>query len=144
MIEDRWNLVENAVIPVSGSESLVPVALRKEGSDHLVIEWSDGHRSVYAWKHLRANCPCAGCREERLAPPDPFRLLKPAELAPLAPVALTPVGRYAYKITWSDGHDTGIFTLEHLRELCQCPQCTLKNKPGEPEGVSRRRDAPGG
>ena len=35
------------------------------------------------------------------------------------PVSLTPVGHYAYKITWSDGHDTGIFTLEHLRELGQ-------------------------
>ena len=33
------------------------------------------------------------------------------------------VGRYAYKIVWSDGHDTGIYTLEHLRSLCQCPQC---------------------
>jgi DUF971 family protein len=29
------------------------------------------------------------------------------------------VGRYAYKIVWSDGHDTGIFTLEHLRALCE-------------------------
>ena len=42
---------------------------------------------------------------------------------PLAPVAMTPIGHYAYKITWSDGHDTGIFTLENLRELCQCPEC---------------------
>ena len=32
--------------------------------------------------------------------------------------------RYAYKIVWSDGHDSGIYTLEHLRSLCQCPQCT--------------------
>jgi DUF971 family protein len=31
------------------------------------------------------------------------------------------IGRYAYKIVWSDGHDTGIFTLEQLRELCRCP-----------------------
>ncbi len=36
---------------------------------------------------------------------------------------MSPVGRYAYKITWSDGHDTGIFTLEHLRALCECPEC---------------------
>src|SRR5258708_39989852 len=92
---------------VPGPPSLVPVAWRKEGNAQLLIDWSDGHRSVYAWKNLRANCPCASCREERLAPPDPFRLLKPSELAPLAPVSLTPVGRYAYKIAWSDGHDTG-------------------------------------
>ena len=86
----------------------------------------DGHRSVLTWKHLRANCPCAGCREEREKPPDPFRILKSSELVPLAPVAMTPVGRYAYKIVWSDGHDTGIFTLEHLRALCQCPICNAQ------------------
>jgi DUF971 family protein len=101
----------------------LPVALSKEGGDRLVIQWDDGHRSVYAWTHLRNQCPCAGCREERLKPPDPFRVLKPNELVPLKPVAVAPVGRYAYKITWSDGHDSGIFTLEHLRALCQCPAC---------------------
>ncbi len=102
---------------------LRPVALKKEGADRLVIEWNDGHRSEYLWTHLRANCPCAGCREERLQPPNPLRILKPNELVPLKPVSINPVGFYAYKIVWSDGHDTGLFTLEHLRELCQCPQC---------------------
>src|SRR5207247_2228281 len=110
---------------VSSSAPLLPLALRKEGTDRLLIDWNDGHHSVYTWKFLRENCPCAGCREERLnpPPPDPFRLLKPNELVPLAPTAMAPVGRYAYKITWSDGHDTGIFTLENLRELCQCAAC---------------------
>jgi DUF971 family protein len=27
------------------------------------------------------------------------------------------VGRYAYHIVWSDGHDTGIYTLKGLREM---------------------------
>ena len=108
--------------PVSGSST--PVSLSKDAANRLVIEWNDGHRSVYAWSHLRANCPCAGCREEREKPPDPFRILKATELAPLSPVSMPRVGRYAYKIVWSDGHDTGIFTLEHLRALCQCPACT--------------------
>ncbi len=26
-------------------------------------------------------------------------------------------GNYAYRITFSDGHNTGLFTFEHLREL---------------------------
>ena len=121
----------------STSEPLRPVALSKEGTDRLLVDWQDGHRSVYTWKHLRAHCPCAGCREERLQPPDPFRILKPTELAPLAPVAMTPVGRYAYKITWSDGHDTGIYTFENLRELCQCSQCAspTNHDPSQPTGV---------
>ena len=111
----------------SGPQALAPVSLRREGADRLVIEWSDGHTSVHTWKHLRKECPCAGCREQRNQPPDPFRILKSAELTPLAPVAMPRVGRYAYKITWSDGHDTGIYTLEHLRALCECPECQNKS-----------------
>jgi DUF971 family protein len=120
-------LWEKRIMTAPRPEVLMPVALSREGADRLVIQWSDGHRSVYAWKHLRANCPCAGCREERQQPPDPFRILKPSELVPpppLAPVQMVPVGRYAYKIVWNDGHDTGLFTFEDLRELCQCPSCT--------------------
>lgn len=94
-----------------------PVSLAKDGDDKLVIAWSDGVRSVYTWQQLRKNCPCAGCRDEQMKPPDPFRVLKPSELAPLKPVKIEPIGYYAYKITWSDGHDTGIFTLEYLREI---------------------------
>ncbi len=110
-----------------GSAALVPLAVRKEGEDRLAIEWNDGHRSTYRWKHLRDNCPCAGCREVRAQPPDPFRILRPEELAPrppLAPTAMNAVGRYAYKIIWNDGHETGIFTLEALRALCQCAECS--------------------
>ncbi|HEV3204001.1 MAG TPA: DUF971 domain-containing protein [Gemmataceae bacterium] len=104
------------------------MALSKDGNDRLVIEWNDGHRSVHSWKHLRENCPCAGCRGESGQPADPFRILKPAELnAPsLAPVSIAPVGYYGYKIVWNDGHDSGIFTLENLRSLCQCPECGKK------------------
>jgi DUF971 family protein len=113
-------------MPASGSGPLVPVALRKEGDDRLVVDWSDGHHSVYAWQHLRNHCPCASCREEREQPPNPLRVLKPSELVPLKPVAMSPVGRYAYKIVWSDGHDSGIYTLEQLRALCQCAECARR------------------
>jgi DUF971 family protein len=105
----------------SESQRPMPVALTRDGPDQLVIEWTDGCRGVLTWKELRNNCPCASCREERDKPADPFRILKPAELQPLSPISMPRVGRYAYKIVWSDGHDTGIYTLELLHELCKCP-----------------------
>jgi len=111
---------------VSSSQSPRPVSLSKLGENQLVIAWSDGHESVYTWQHLRDNCPCAGCKGEFGQPPDPFRILTDKELAPrppLAPVEISPVGNYAYKIVWNDGHDTGLYTLEYLRELCECPLC---------------------
>jgi DUF971 family protein len=36
---------------------------------------------------------------------------------PLSISGMQPVGQYAYKIVFSDGHDSGIYTLEYLREL---------------------------
>lgn len=111
-----------------------PVSLRREGDQRLVIEWSDGHSSVHTWQRLRERCPCAICREEAGRPTDPFRILTPQELAPrppLAPAAVMPVGHYAYKVVWNDGHDTGIYTLEALRELCECPACAGIQSPSD-------------
>jgi DUF971 family protein len=38
------------------------------------------------------------------------------------------MGYYAYKIVWSDGHDTGLYTMENLRALCECEQCRGHDK----------------
>lgn len=111
----------------SMSEPIRPTALTKNGNDGLFIDWSDGHRSIHTWVRLRKACPCAGCRDEASKPPDPFRILSPRELQrnePPRPVQFDPIGHYAYKIVWNDGHDTGIYTLENLRSLCECPACT--------------------
>ena len=35
------------------------------------------------------------------------------------PVKMNARGHYAYQIVWNDGHDTGIFTLELLRQLSE-------------------------
>lgn len=110
------------------SEPLLPTNIHREGENNLIIEWNDGKRCSYTWVQLRQNCPCASCREEREQPPDPFRILKTNELQPLKPVSMTPIGRYAYKIVWNDEHDTGIFTLEHLRSLCECDDTENESK----------------
>ena len=85
----------------------------------IAISWSDGHRAVYTPRLLRDACPCATCRERRAepAPPPLLPVLTPAETVPLAITAMTPVGQYAYSIEFSDGHSSGIYTLEYLREL---------------------------
>jgi DUF971 family protein len=35
-----------------------------------------------------------------------------------------PVGAYAIRIHWSDGHNTGIYSFDHLRAICPCPECS--------------------
>ena len=39
------------------------------------------------------------------------------ETQPSSVTGMRPVGNYAYNIAFNDGHDTGIFTLDFLREL---------------------------
>ena len=99
---------------------LRPLSLRRDG-DRLVIAWSDGFTGAIPFQKLRNACPCAGCNDKRQQPPDPFRVLTETELnaGTPTPVAMPARGAYAYQIVWNDGHDTGIFRLEFLRELCE-------------------------
>jgi DUF971 family protein len=99
---------------------LRPNKLELRGGDRLWIEWSDGQQRESTFSALRAACPCATCREKRAKPPEPthgLQVLSLAEARPLKILGMKPVGNYAYSIAFSDGHDTGIFTLEFLREL---------------------------
>jgi DUF971 family protein len=95
-----------------------PLSLRREG-DGLLANWADGVTTFVSWRALRKACPCATCIEERAKPADPFKVLSAQEVAagPPAPLAMTAVGRYAYQISWNDGHSSGIYPLEVLRSL---------------------------
>ena len=99
------------------SEQPVPKQVEQAGPDTLRIEWQDGHESRYPVRLLRLKCRCARCVEEMTGRP----ILKEEEVAPdVRPVKISPVGRYALQFAWSDGHDSGIYTFEHLRALCPC------------------------
>lgn len=90
-----------------------PTKLRMDGAD-LVIEWDNGRTSRYSPGQLRALCPCATCSELRAHAADDAT---PNRFSNIAFQTLTPVGNYAYQIAFSDGHDTGIYTLEYLYRL---------------------------
>lgn len=98
----------------------------------LGVEWSDGHHGVYPVRYLRQHCPCAACVDEWTGE----RRIKADEVPLLIMLKdIQPVGRYAFQFTWSDGHDTGIYSYQLLRRLCQCNECQPV-KPVEPK--SRR------
>lgn len=40
------------------------------------------------------------------------------------------VGKYTIQFLWSDGHFTGIFPFDILRELCQCDACKAERDAG--------------
>ena len=95
--------------------SLQPTALFLQPDGKLAIDWSDGRRRRYAIDELRRKCPCATCLHERESAP---RTADSPEISPAVTIAqMHPVGNYAYNIQFSDGHATGIFSLEMLLEL---------------------------
>ncbi len=84
------------------------------------ILWRDGHESIYTGYALRVGCRCAICIDEISG----NKWLREESISKdVRPLSIDPVGRYAIRFHWSDGHSTGIYTFVHLRELCPRPIC---------------------
>ena len=113
--------------PKLTGDTIHPAKVRvdKSGGTGVVIEWKDGHKSSWNFAWLRAACPCATCHEERdkegrppgVAKPKPAMLLQMYE-APPRPVEVTPVGNYAVRFKWNDGHEAGLYSWDYLRNVC--------------------------
>ena len=92
-----------------------PTAVNLDVASNLLeVAWSDGLASRYSGGYLRHACPCADCRGH--APgekePPPWERCKDVRVS-----NVEPVGTYALRFTLSDGHATGIYTYEFLREV---------------------------
>lgn len=100
-----------------------PKELVRVAEKEFKIEWTDGHSSVFPARHLRASCPCAGCRDEWSGKP----LLDPAAIpSDLGLKDARLVGNYAIQFAFTDGHSTGLYTFDLLRKICPCPDCSGK------------------
>ncbi len=111
----------------------VPREIGRANQHDVLIKWADGHESTYLARDLRLACPCAGCVEEMTGQ----KLLDEASVpADVHPTGIDVVGRYAIQIRWSDGHSTGIYRFELLRELCPCPSCKRGEQPAASASAS--------
>ena len=103
--------------------SIYPTQLEYIDTTAILIFWNDGEKRQYTFRELRDACPCATCREKSSAdqqkPAELLPVLTPQQAQPLRITGMKPVGNYGYSIQFSDGHDTGIFTMDRLRELGQ-------------------------
>ncbi len=119
---------------VAGGEYLSPVRIHADrGNALLEIDWADGHHTEYDFVTLRWLCPCAYCRGEAGQP----GWLDSAPTLTAAQTQLTDlqlVGQYALAPTWADGHHTGFYTFERLREACPCAEDTARRAAGSHGG----------
>ena len=94
------------------------------------ITWSDGHASHYDFslpsrrmplRHLqrRARKKARPSPPQAQPPPPPYPCSNPNPPRKSA----NAVGNYAIQFTFTDGHATGIYSYDHLRTICPCPDC---------------------
>ena len=78
----------------------------------LTVVFGDGHECFFANRELRAGCPCATWRDLRTMGEVVW------DDAPITILNAELVGHWGISFAWSDGHGTGIFPFDSLREWC--------------------------
>ncbi len=86
--------------------------------DKLKITWEDSTETILLLKYMRDECPCAGCKGETIL----LKTYRPPALTVVTPEMyqvknIEVVGDYAIQVTWKDGHSTGIYSWDYIKQL---------------------------
>jgi DUF971 family protein len=95
--------------------SRTPQNLRVISADRVLeVIWTPELVDRLPYRYLRLECPCAACINEFTGE----RILQP-ETVPqdVRPTAVEFAGNYGLKVFWSDDHNSGIYTWDHLARL---------------------------
>jgi DUF971 family protein len=92
-----------------------PTNIRAHQADQVLeLAWEAGPAVRLPYRYLRAECPCASCRNEwtgeRILDPNTIR-------ADLRMENMEPIGNYAVRFGWNDGHSSGLYTWDVLWRL---------------------------
>lgn len=108
--------IENLNSSLSFLTMIPPKNMQLIGSE-LAIAWEDGKESYIDSPKLRANSPSASVSGEK----DIFGTQYGGEAgkdhSQVEIESWTPVGSYAFRFRFSDGHNTGIYSYDLLRKL---------------------------
>lgn len=92
-----------------------PAELRfNKARAELLIRFDDGTEFTLPYELLRVESPSAETKGHGAETPPP-----PEKKRHVGITGAEPVGRYALRIRFSDGHDTGLYTWAYLRELAE-------------------------
>ncbi|MEZ4704118.1 MAG: P-loop NTPase [Bdellovibrionota bacterium] len=106
--------LEKSLHEVEENTSKNEVSPKEISSDerHVILTWPDGSVSKILSKELRYQCPCAQCVSEDTGK----RIITREQVSDdVHPVGFRPVGRYGLQVSWSDRHNTGIYTFNQLK-----------------------------
>ena len=88
----------------------------------LALKWEDGTEQFVPLKILRHACPCASCAGEtdvmgNIAKGPETKFTE----ASFEVKHIQPIGGDAFQIFWSDGHSSGLYSIDYLREVADRP-----------------------
>lgn len=94
-----------------------PTSIKQTDNNTITFTWDDGLVTPFTIQQLRDECPCASCKGETVllyqySPGARRQLPGHYDLK-----SIEPVGSYAVQITWGDGHGTGLYSWDYLRNL---------------------------
>ncbi|MBH58532.1 MAG: DUF971 domain-containing protein [Planctomycetaceae bacterium] len=94
---------------------MVPTAINRHDPEKLLqVVWPDGVDKFVPYREVRLACHCAHCVDEWTGKP----LLDPESVPMDVSIkSMELKGNYAVKITWTDGHDTGLYSWTRLSSI---------------------------
>lgn len=89
--------------------------LFRKGEQALTVGFDDGFEGAIPFKLLREESPSAEVRGHGSGPRPP----QPPVPGDIGVTQAEPVGRYAVRIHFTDGHSSGLYTWTLLRQLAE-------------------------
>ena len=88
----------------------------------LALKWKADTEQFVPLQSLRLACPCASCAGETDVMGN---VAKGPEMkftdSSFRIKQIQPIGGYAFQIFWDDGHSSGFYSIEYLREVADRP-----------------------
>ncbi len=98
---------------LNASVTVAPKEITKD-EKNVIVRWADGSETKIPFHDLRAACPCAECVDEWTGAK---RLREEQIPMNISALSFQSIGRYGVRINWSDGHGTGIYTYDRLKNF---------------------------
>jgi len=96
---------------------MYPTQIKKE-DNKIIIKWSNDETQELTLQQLRDGCPCVNCKGETVLFESYIPIKTPFKPAGFYEIdKIEAVGNYAVQIKWKDGHDTGIYSWDVLKNI---------------------------
>lgn len=116
MQDNLSNLLREAAFTFCNHEGMKPLELKlADACRLLIITWDNGEISRLSAPELRRHSRSATAIRAQLDQPD--MLGHAGQDDGLCVTGIEPIGGYAVRLHFSDGHDRGIYPWAHLRDI---------------------------